>query len=55
MIKAVVEQKIEKLKVDEETGDVKTVVERVDTLYNKSNNIPLSQYNFLDFVKKFKN
>lgn len=54
MFKEIVAQIIEKLKVDDETGDVTTVPIRVDTIHNQIKNIPVDQYDFIKFIQSFK-
>jgi hypothetical protein len=50
LFKEIVLQKIEKLKVDDNTGDVTSTVIRIDTLFKKNSLIPISEYNILDLV-----
>jgi hypothetical protein len=50
MYKEVVLENIEKLKVDESTGDVKSTIVRTDTLSKKFKIVPIIEYNILNVV-----
>lgn len=54
MYKEIVAQKIEKLKVNDETGDVTSVTVRVDTIHNQIKSIPVDQYDIIKFIQNFK-
>lgn len=53
MYKEIVVQKIEKLKVDDKTGDVSVSSIKLDTIYNKANNIKIGNYDFMQFMQNF--
>jgi hypothetical protein len=54
MFREIILQKVEKLKVDDNTGDVTSTIVRTDTLIKKDALIPVNEYNILDLVSSRK-
>jgi hypothetical protein len=50
--KEVIFQKIEKGKIDENTGEVITTSIQIDTIYRKNINIPVEEYSFNRLIQK---
>lgn len=53
VFKEVIVKVSKKSKINEETGDVNVISTKIDTIYNKANNIKIDKYDFMQFMQKF--